>query len=238
MPNLVESWRILSTELNEFRFSFLLVDDGSSDGTGAIALELSKGIDLEVLTHATNRGPGAAFGTGFEALAGRVTDEDIVVTMEGDNTSRIETLKIMLGRICREGVDVAFASPHAYGGRIINTSGLRILTSHFASAFTKIALNIHGILTFSSFFRAYQGYVIRKLQKAYGNRILEFSGFECMIELLKKLTIHQYSISEVPMNLDTSLRKGKSKLKVIKTARKYFWVFLVARKWEKQGVNK
>jgi dolichol-phosphate mannosyltransferase len=238
MANLVAGWRMLVAELIEFNFSFLLIDDGSTDGTPELAKKLAEGIQLKVLSHPTNVGPGAAFGTGFEALAGRLSDDDIVVTMEGDNTSRIETLKTMLGRIVREGADVTFASPHAYGGRIINTSWWRIVTSHLASALTKISLNIHGILTFSSFFRAYQGYVIKKLQTSYGNRILEFSGFECMIELLKKITVHQFTISEVPMNLDTSLRKGKSKLKVMKTARNYFCVFLVAKKWEKNRKGK
>lgn len=233
IPDLAAGWKKLSSELNEFSFSFILVDDGSTDETADIAKQHASGLDLTVLTHETNRGPGYAFGTGFAHLHGRLNANDIVVTIEGDNTSRLETLNIMLGRITRENADVAFASPHAYGGGIVNTSWWRILASHAASALTKIALNIHGILTFSSFFRAYQGHVIIRLQQVYGPRIIEFSGFECMIELLKKLVALGFGISEVPMKLDTSLRKGKSKLKMLKTVRKYFHIFMVAGKWER-----
>lgn len=233
MPTLISSWANLVKELLEFDFRFILIDDGSTDNTVSHAKEFAKNISLTVISHPTNRGPGYAFGTGFEYLYGILKPEDIVITIEGDNTSRLETLKIMLGRITRENVDVALASPHAYGGGITNTVWYKIVLSHMSSALTKILLNIRGIHTFTSFFRAYQGYVIIKLQEAFGKRIIQFTGFECMIELLKKITIFHFSITEVPMNVDTSLRKGKSKLKIFKTARKYFSVFAVARKWEK-----
>ena len=233
IPDLVAGWKHLVAELNDFRFGFILVDDGSTDGTAALARQHAAGLELTVLSHETNKGPGYAFGTGFGHLHGRLEDSDIVVTIEGDNTSRLETLKIMLGRITRENADVAFASPHAYGGGIVNTSWWRVLASHAASALTKMALSIHGILTFSSFFRAYQAHVIIKLQKIYGPRILEFNGFECMIELLKKIVLQGFTISEVPMKLDTSMRKGKSKLKMMKTIRRYFHIFLVSSRWKK-----
>lgn len=233
MESLIESWTKLSLDLTDYSFHYILVDDGSTDGTADFAKQFAKSIDLVVLSHETNKGPGYAFGTGFEYLANIITEKDIVVTIEGDNTSRTETLKVMLGRIVRENVDVALASPLSYGGGVTNTKWYRAILGHSSSALTKIILGIRGLHTFTSFFRAYQGRVILNLQKHYGKRILEFNGFECMIELLKKITIFQYTITEVPMKLDTSLRKGKSKLKIFKTASKYFCVFSAAKRWEK-----
>ena len=235
LPNLTQSWKNLSIELSEFEFHFILVDDGSNDNTGIVAQELSKDLNFILLSHTKNKGPGYAFGTGFEYLAPIITKNDMVVTIEGDNTSRMETLSIMLGRIIRENVDVTFASPYAYGGGFHNTSFIRVLISHFGTAITKTFLGIHGIQTFSSFFRAYKGEVIITLQKRYGARILEFDGFECMIELLQKLIIMQFSISEVAMKLDTSLRKGKSKMKVVKTALSYFSVYNTSKKWRNKN---
>jgi dolichol-phosphate mannosyltransferase len=231
MHALMQSYKALVGGMPEFDFSFILVDDGSTDGTVRTAQKEAGDLLLSVISHERNFGPGYAFGTGFEHLYSKLNPEDIVITIEGDNTSRMETLGIMIGRIIRENVDVAFASPHAYGGGIVNTSFHKVLLSHASSAMTKLALSIRGIHTFTSFFRAYQGYVIMSLQKAYGRRILEFKGFECMVELTKKLVIFGFTISEVPMNLDTSMRKGKSKLKVFKTIRKYFHIFLVAKRW-------
>ena len=78
----------------------------------------------------------------------------------------------------------------------------------------------------SSFFRLYRGSVIRKLQYYYGPAILEHPGFECMIELLLKMIFLKITISEVPMLLDASHRKGKSKMKILQTTYGYIQVYL------------
>jgi dolichol-phosphate mannosyltransferase len=228
---LTEGWRNIQNTWFEYDVQFILVDDGSTDKTSELALTLTKDLNFKLITHEVNKGPGYAFGSGFEYISDSIKEEDIVVTIEGDNTSRLDTLKIMIERILREDIDVAFASPLAYGGTVINTYWHRRFLGHAAAALTKIVLNIHGIHTFTSFFRAYQGKTIILLQKKYGNRILEFNGFECMVELLKKMTLINASITEVPMQLDTSIRKGKSKLKIWKTALLYFVLFKRSRKW-------
>jgi len=86
-------------------------------------------------------------------------------------------------------------------------------------------LGLNGFLTVSSFFRLYTGKSIILLQKKFGKNIIEHAGFECMIELLVKITLLNIPASEVPMILDTSLRKGKSKMKIIKTIFGYFHVW-------------
>jgi dolichol-phosphate mannosyltransferase len=236
MPELLRGWRELSKSISGYEFQFLLVDDGSSDSTAAaaekIAMEL--GLSVRAIKHDINQGPGAAFATGFAALASAVQPDDIVVTMEGDNTSRIATLQTMIGRMEREGVPVALASPYAYGGGILNTSLLRVILSHFANGMIKGILDIHGIHTMSSFFRSFRGSVLLDLQRHWGPRVLERNGFECMVELLKKIILLQYSISEVPMKLDTSLRKGKSKMKILRTIRGYLAVMWLAGSWSRQ----
>jgi len=234
LPTLMASWQELRLAFPDWQFEFILVDDGSTDDTKIAAEKESaaRGLTMRVLRHEKNQGPGAAFGTGFAYLADRLQPEDTVVTMEGDNTSRIATLKIMLDRMEREKVDVALASPYAYGGGIMNTSFHRVLLSHIANGMIKSFLDIHGIHTMSSFFRAYRGSVVLKLQDRWGPQVLERRGFECMIELLKKTILQGATITEVPMRLDTSLRKGKSKMKVMRTIRGYFSVMWKVRSWQ------
>ncbi|MGE3261152.1 MAG: glycosyltransferase family 2 protein [Bacteriovoracia bacterium] len=234
LPTLTRSWKELSLAFPSWKFEFVLIDDGSSDGTKASAEKMaaSLGLNCRVIRHEQNQGPGAAFASGFTYVAEILRPEDTVITMEGDNTSRIATLKIMLDRMERENVEVALASPYAYGGGIINTSLYRMILSHFANGMVKSFLDIHGIHTMSSFFRAYRGSVILGLQKKWGPRILERNGFECMIELLKKMILAGATITEVPMRLDTSLRKGKSKMKVMRTIRGYFAVIWISRAWK------
>jgi dolichol-phosphate mannosyltransferase len=157
---------------------------------------------------------------------------DRIITIEGDNTSRDELVPIMLGRLEREAFDVVLASPYAYGGVIENTNGLRIFLSYFANEFVKAFLGIKGIHTTSSFFRVYTGETILKLQARFGPRILQRAGFESMIELLKKLILVEARISEIAMKLDTSRRVGSSKMKLLRTIRGYFSLYVDMKQWK------
>jgi len=68
------------------RFELILVDDGSRDGSGALADELAAGDDrVRVVRHPSNRGYGGALTTGFEACTGDVvcySDADLPVRLE------------------------------------------------------------------------------------------------------------------------------------------------------------
>ena len=239
IPGLVDALGSLAARLkNEFDVCILLVDDGSQDNTSQLAKQLTieSGIQLNVLRHETNRGPGKAFATGFRHLSSLVKEDDLVLTMEGDNTSRIELVQQMLVRLA-EGFDVVFASPYTYGGKIINTSTYRIFLSSVANLFIKELLGIHGILTVSSFFRLYRVPALKKLQATYGPEIVERSGFECMVEMTMKMVNLQITISEVPMVLDTHARVGKSRMKIAKTIRGYLSLWLLKRKWLEVAVH-
>lgn len=231
LDRLFAGFRTIAAEQGElFDVAFVVVDDGSNDGTGELARHLGDGLDVTVLVHEVNRGPGSAFGTAFEHLAPRLRPDDQVVTLEGDNTSRHELLPLMLRR-SEEGHDAVFASPYLYGGGIVHTHLLRILLSHIANTFVKEMLGIHGILTVSSFYRLYRGDCLQRLQRRYGDRILERSGFESMVEMTMKMIHMQMSISEVPMVLDTSLREGKSKLRPTRTALGYLALYKRKAEW-------
>jgi dolichol-phosphate mannosyltransferase len=214
----------------------LLIDDGSTDGTAALAQRLGADMDLTVLTHETNRGPGAAFATAFAHLAGRLRADDYVVTMEGDNTSRAELISAMVRR-AEEGHDAVFASPYMYGGGILHTNALRVIVSHIANTIVKEVYGVHGLLTVSSFFRLYRGATLQRLHEHYGEHIVERPGFESMIELVMKMMYLGMSISEVPMVLDSSRRAGRSKLKITRTALGYLSLFRHKRSWQQRAAN-
>jgi dolichol-phosphate mannosyltransferase len=230
MDRLMGSFRGINEQFDEYASTFLMVDDGSSDGTADRARQLAGGLHFHVLTHKTNLGPGRAFGTAFKHLAGRLRASDYVVTIEGDNTSRLELLRQMMTR-SREGFDVVLASPYLYGGGISNTTAFRVILSNIANVFVKEALGLNGIMTMSSFFRLYRGATLLRLQECFGEEILERAGFESMIELLLKLVFMRCTISEVAMVLDTSQRVGKSKMRVARTALSYLTLWNDKGRW-------
>ncbi len=231
IPRLLGNLSRLAGDLrDEMECRALFVDDGSTDGTGDRIRREPASLPVEVLRHDTNLGPGRAFATGFRHLASHLTDADWVATMEGDNTSKVDTLRQMLVRR-REGFEVVLASPYMYGGGISQTSALRVVLSHGANGLVKELLGIRGILTLSSFFRLYSAPVLKRVQARYGDGILETSGFECMVELLAKLIQAGATISEVAMPLDGSQRLGQSKMKVMRTIGGYLRLFRQGRKW-------
>jgi glycosyltransferase involved in cell wall biosynthesis len=73
----------------------LLVDDGSSDGTGKVLEGLKDRIaDLRVITHTRNQGYGAALKTGFAYAR-----HDVVVITDADGTYPEERIVDLLARI-------------------------------------------------------------------------------------------------------------------------------------------
>lgn len=237
IPGLIANWRSLSAALLDCRITFILVDDGSTDDTAAQA-EAHKGeLDFRVLSHHENRGPGYAFGTAFEHLATCLEPDDYVGMMEGDNTSRIDTLLVMLERCRREDLDVVLASPYSYGGGFHRTSLMRRFLSHGANGMLRGIIGMHGIHTMSSFFRVCRGRAIRTLQEQYGDRIIERAGFEGTVEMLKKIMILGLTVSEVPMRLDSTARIGKSKMKILRTILGYLHLCVAMRRWQRKPVG-
>ncbi len=213
-----------------FSVRFIVVDDGSHDGT-AQSFERHRGsLAIAILRHTVNLGPGKAFATAFGSLSGEVRDIDYVTTIEGDNTSRLELIRQMITRLA-EGFDVVLASPYLYGGGIRQTNTYRIILSNIANILVKEALGLRGIMTMSSFFRVYRGAAFCRLQEAFGVHIIERAGFESMVEMLFKMVFLGFRISEVAMVLDTSLRAGKSKMNVMRTAIGYLTLWKDKRRW-------
>ena len=222
--------RAAEQHAGHFGVALVLVDDGSTDGTGERAREAAGPLPITVLRHPAARGPGAAFATGFVHLASVLDPDDLVLTLEADNTSRLEILELMLRRI-DEGYDAVFASPYMYGGGIVQTGALRVALSHMANAYVKECLGVHGLLTVSSFYRLYRGGSLMQLQRRFGAGILERSGFECMVEMTMKMMGLGMGISEVPLVLDTSRRVGRSKMRLMRTIGGYIALFRRRRSW-------
>jgi hypothetical protein len=87
-------------------------------------------------------------------------------------------------------------------------------------------LRIRGIATWSSFLRLYRGAALITLQQRYGPGVVSSPGFESMAELLGKIVLSGLRVCEVPARLDGSTRRGKSKMRIMKTAAGYgrlFW---------------
>jgi glycosyltransferase involved in cell wall biosynthesis len=73
-------------------FQIIIVDDGSQDNTGQIACRLAaENKQIELVSHPTNKGYGAALGTGFKTAR-----KELVFYTDGDNQFDIGELPRLL----------------------------------------------------------------------------------------------------------------------------------------------
>lgn len=219
-PNIASLVARLEQALSPYApYRILFVDDGSRDGTAEAIRRASSAV--EVVSHATNQGPGAAFRTGFLRALENLTPDDLVLTLEGDGTSDLNILPRMMSRIRHEDDDIVLASCYLFGGGIRGTDLHRVGLSHVANGLVKQTLGLSGLATLSSFFRLYRGRVFFSLREKFGERLFVTDGFESQVEILHLAARLKLRVSEVPMVLDGSKRLGKSKMKIMKTSLAY-----------------
>lgn len=223
--NLSELAKTLGLALTNKDKTFVFVDDGSSDGSPEKVLELFQGNNLHLLQNPGNQGPGYSFNAGFNFILDelRAKPEDIVITLEGDNTSDISILPIMMD-LHHHGFSLVLASPYAQGGGFDETTFVRKLTSFTANLLLRLWFDVK-VLTLSSFYRIYSVQLLHDIRNKYGVLIKE-KGFISKVEILVKAIRLKASIIEVPMILHSKKRKGKSKMKVLKTMLSYLRFFL------------
>jgi len=199
----------------------VVVDDGSRDETATIVREF-KQLPLTLVQHPVNLGVHRVFQSGFDAVAKlSASTEDMIVTLEADNTSSLKILDRML-ELAHEGYELVLASCYAPGGYVVGTTLYRKFLSWCANLILRSIPGMPRVYTFSSFYRVYRAPFLKHLLAAYGNRLIEMEGFVCVVEILLKSARLGARVSEVAMRLDGTQRKGPSKMKTIRTIRGYF----------------
>ncbi len=211
-------------------FRIIAVNDGSKDNTANVVKSYLGKIPLTFIDFAENKGPGEVFRAGFNKALEFAKADDLIVSMESDNTSDLSILPKMIEKIER-GNDIALASCYAAEGKIIQTPLHRKILSGGANAMLSFFFPIKGIHTYSSFYRVYRVSSFKKVLEKYGDRLFEEKGFVCVVDMLIKFKKTGLKIAEVPMVLNPSIRKGKSGMKVLKTMKDY--LRLVAKEWLK-----
>ncbi len=192
----------------QHRVEFILVDDGSTDGTAfALSVKCRGRRDLRVVAHPVNRGFGAALRTGVEAARGSV-----IVCCDADRPYPPGDAALLVEAVQGpEGADVATVSPWATGGRVTGVPMGRVLLSRGASLLYRIVLGrrARGLTCFTASFRAYKGEVLRGLP--FGA-----DDFLAPAEIMSRAVARGLRVIEIPATL-VARRTGTSKLRVLRT---------------------
>jgi dolichol-phosphate mannosyltransferase len=194
----------------------VVVDDGSTDGTAGAIEEWSRRLPLDTLKHEVNRGLGETIRDALELAARKADPEDVVVTMDADNTHPVELIPEMVPRLL-EGYDVVIASRYRTGAGVVGLSGFRRLMSFGARLIYQAVFPIRGVRDYTCGFRAYRAGILSKAFDRYGDKLVTERGFASMAEILLKLARIGARMSETPMVLRYDLKGGASKMNVPRT---------------------
>ncbi len=203
------------------QYKVLLVNDGSTDGTLLVVHGCQENMPVEILEHGVNKGLGLAMLTGLRRAAELLQDEDVLVTMDADNTHDPQLIGAMVGKI-RAGSNLVIASRYEQGGEEVGLSRSRSVLSRGASALLKMFFPITGAKDYTCGFRAYRGAELKQAFQVYGDRFVEERSFTCMAEILIKLRAMGLRVAEVPLVLRYDLKIGRRKMKVLHTIGRYF----------------
>src|SRR5215213_6650481 len=103
---------------------FLFVDDASSDNTVDTVTRLfNEEKNFHLITKNKNQGPGDSFNAGFEWILAHSSqsEKDLVITLEGDNTSDLGILDTMI-ILSDKSYSLVLASVYAQGGGFEGTT--------------------------------------------------------------------------------------------------------------------
>lgn len=181
----------------------LVTDDGSPDGTGAIADRLAAADPrMHVLHRSGKEGLGAAYVAGF-AWA-RDHGYDAVVEMDADGSHPPEELPRLLDAAA--DADVVIGSRWAPGGRVVNWPWRRQLLSRAGNFYTRLALGM-PVRDATGGYRVYR---LPALEKIDFESVLS-QGYSFQVELSRRAHRAGFRIAEVPITFHERQR-GASKM--------------------------
>lgn len=181
----------------------LIVDDGSPDGTGALADQLvHESKRVHVMHRAKKMGLGTAYVQGFQW--GLKNGFDALIEMDADFSHHPKYLPQMLDLLTQ--YDAVIGSRYVAGGGTINWGLGRKVISRGGSLYSRLILGA-PIRDFTGGFNGWK----RSVLEAVNLPTLRSDGYSFQIELKYRAFLRGFNIKEFPIVFEDR-KVGKSKM--------------------------
>ena len=181
----------------------LVVDDGSPDGTGALADALAEGDPaVHVLHRPAKAGLGAAYLAGFRYALER--DAEWVIVMDADFSHDPRHLPAMIA--AAQEADLVLGSRYVAGGEITNWPPLRRVLSRSGSLYARLMLGVK-VRDLTTGFRCVGKRVLEEVEPS----TLRSQGYVFNIELTYRALLAGFSVKEIPIRFQDR-QEGESKM--------------------------
>jgi dolichol-phosphate mannosyltransferase len=183
----------------------LVVDDGSPDGTGAVADDLAREFPgrIEVMHRTGPRGLGRSYVDGLrKAIAD--ADVDLICQMDADLSHNPEYLPALAAATAEH--DVVIGSRYLNGVSVVNWPLHRIFLSAFANRYVRAVTGISAT-DCTSCFRCWRREALARIPL----NAMVSNGYAFLVEMLFEAATHGCRIGEVPI-IFVERRQGQSKV--------------------------
>jgi dolichol-phosphate mannosyltransferase len=185
-------------------FRMLVVDDGSPDGTGAVADELASKHPgrIEVMHRTGPRGLGRSYVDGLQRAL--QTDAELIFQMDADLSHNPEYLPALAAGAAT--YDVVIGSRYLNGVSVVNWPLHRIFLSTFANRYIKAVTQLSPS-DCTSGFRCWRREALAKIPLGH----VASAGYAFLVEMLFRAAQNGSRIGEVPI-IFVERRQGQSKV--------------------------
>jgi dolichol-phosphate mannosyltransferase len=197
--------------LQDIDLRVLVVDDGSTDGSGDTAVGAARDLALDVLRHPANRGLGCALRSGFTRILNDASDQDAIVTLDADGSHPPELLPSLLAAL--EGPhQMVIASRYQPGASVRGVPLSRMAASLAARVLFRMFAPVPGVQDYTCGYRVYRAGALR-VARAKVSELPREPGFASQVELLVTLARLGAKIREVPLKLRYDQKQSASNLR-------------------------
>lgn len=209
-----------SLEKLKIKYEIIICIDGSNDNSYQILKYFQKNLPIKILDPINQNGLGLAYKRIFTEIAKNCQDDDIIISLDSDNTHDPKQIDGMIQHLNNNDLDIVICSRFANKSIITKFPLYRQIITKTVSKLLQIIFPIKiisqkNLQDYTSGYRAYKAQKIKQLYELKGDNFITEPEFTYTCELIIKLARIKSKIDEYAISYNYGKKNSKSKLKII-----------------------